>query len=194
MRGWQNPDRSVTLHVFTYCLPRAVVRQHPCRCTGRACCSACANPRSHCLFYHRGRGPEGGALRQLFHCRAHCLRRWQAGDDLCRHRGDGGANGHAGEGLWAAIPAGGQGSDLVDPECYGSSEAGLRDALCLKVCDNRLRQRTCDPHLHGAAAGIGPKGCQRADLSAGRSQPDCHLSLSLCHQGDPIPLGHRSGT
>ncbi len=84
------------VHDLTRRIPRPMVRQHPRRSARRARRRAGADPRGHRLFDHRGRRPQGRALRLFLDRRHDRHHRRSARHDLRRHRRDRGADGHAG--------------------------------------------------------------------------------------------------
>ena len=120
-----------------------------------ACGSRCClgpHPRSHCLFHHCGRGPQGGALCLVLHCSGNCLCWWQAGHDLRSHGSHGAADGWSSQGTWPAISPSRHTLDRPASNPCRRVAAWRAHAICFPLGHYRLRQCAGHPDFHGPAA------------------------------------------
>ncbi|PRD36274.1 UNVERIFIED_CONTAM: hypothetical protein NCL1_09118 [Trichonephila clavipes] len=189
----QPHSRERICHVFFRYLPRPVARQYSARPSVGPCRRAGADPRGHRLFHHRGRGPEGRALRQLLDCRHHRHRGRAARHDFRRNRRNRRADGDTGEGPRAAIPAGRHGSGGPSANRHGADASGLRHALCVEIRDDGFRERAGHPDLSGAIARAGPAPRAAFDLCAAGRCPCHHLSVPAPHPRRAVASGGDCG-
>ena len=134
-----------------------------------------------------GVDPKGGAVCQFLDCRVGGNHGRAAGHDFGCHCCTAVLMVTLVERTRAAIPAGRDRSGRADPDRSGASETRLRDALCLKIGDDRLCKRAGDPDFHGAIAGTGPAQRDMADLCAGGARAGHHLPVPAAVPRPSLP-------